>query len=324
MRVFVTGGSGIIGGYVLRALLTAGHEVTNYSRTRQHSSDVRFVPGDILDLNALKLACVGHDAFVHLAAVPGPGRASPDQLLHVNVQGTVHTLEAAVQANIPKFVFASSGAASGFSFQTKRLVPQYAPIDEEHPCRPQDDYGLSKLLSEIACRRYSDAFGISTLCLRINNNWYLDRRDAEQVVQSSWARGMTVEQIWSGRYRRMVEDRPDDVWPTPGPPLPANLLWAVTDARDGAQAFVRAIETDGLHHEIFNITAADTCSLRPSLDLMCVHYPETPLTKPLSEFETLVSHEKAARLLGYRPQFSWRKSEFAEWLSAKSQALKAY
>lgn len=316
MRVFITGGSGIMGGYVLRALLTAGHEVTNYSRTPQHSSDVRFIPGNIMDLEAMKLACSGHEAFVHLAAIPGPGRASPDQLLNVNVQGTVHALEAVIAADIPKFVFASSGAATGFSFQKKRLVPQYAPLDEEHPCAPQDDYGLSKLLSEVACRRYSDAFGTSTLCLRINNNWYLERQGAEVVVQSSWARGMTVEQIWSGRYRRMVQDRPDDVWPTPGPPSPSNLLWAVTDARDGAEAFVRAIEADGLHHEVFNITADDTTSLRPSSELMRTYYPETLLREPLCGFATLVSHEKASRLLGYHPQFSWRTSEFAEWLTA--------
>ncbi len=309
-----------MGGYVLRALLAAGHEVTNFSRTPQHSREVRFAAGDILDLDAFKQACLGHDAMIHLAAVPGPGRATPDRLLNVNVQGTVHALEAAVGAGMSKFVFASSGAATGFSFQRKRLVPQYVPLDEEHPCAPQDDYGLSKQLAELTCKRYSDAFGLSTLCLRINNNWYLTRREAEVVVQSSWARGMTVEKFWSGRYRRMVEDRPDDTWPTPGPPSPVNLLWAVTDARDGAQVFVDALAVEGLHHEVFQINADDTSSQHCSSDLMRRHYPETPLRQPLSDFATLISHDKATRLLGYRPRFSWRNSEFAEWLRNQTVA----
>jgi nucleoside-diphosphate-sugar epimerase len=303
-----------MGGYVLRALLAAGHEITNYSRTPQHSREVRFVAGDILDLDSLKQACLGYDALIHLAAVPGPGRAAPERLLYVNVQGTVHALEAAVAAGIPKFVFASSGAATGFSFQKKRLVPRYVPLDEEHPCEPQDDYGLSKRLGELTCKRYSEAFGLSTLCLRINNNWYLDRAGAEMVVRSSWARGMTVEQIWSGRYRRMVEDRPGEVWPTPGPPSPVNLLWAVTDARDGAQAFVRAVAASNLPHEVFQINADDTCSQCCSVDLLRAHYPETPVRGPLPGFATLVSHDKATRLLGYQPVYSWRESEFAEWL----------
>jgi nucleoside-diphosphate-sugar epimerase len=125
---------------------------------------------------------------------------------------------------------------------------------------------------------------------------------------------MTVEQFWSGRYRRMVADRPDDVWPTPGPPSPVNLLWAVTDARDGAESFVRALAATGLGHEVFQINADDTCSRRCSAELMHDHYPETSVRQPLTGFATLVSHDKATRLLGYRPVYTWRDSEFAEWL----------
>src|SRR4029079_16356166 len=138
-------------------------------------------------------------AIVHLAAVPGPRRATPERLLSINVIGTVHVLEAAVQHGIQTVVFASSGAAAGFTFAKKKMMPRYLPIDEEHPSEPQDEYGLSKLLGEINCKRYCDAYGCQTLCLRINNNWYLDRDSAEPAVHSGWAKGLSVEELWTIR-----------------------------------------------------------------------------------------------------------------------------
>src|SRR5579872_5839075 len=183
MKILVTGGSGTIGAYILRELLRAGHAVVCYSRATPPLVDgASFVAGDIMDLDALSGACRGCEAIVHLAAVPGNRTATPEKLMTINVIGTVHVLEAAVRNAIPKVVFASSGAAAGFTFQAKNMVPRYFPIDEEHADAPQDDYGLSKLLAETTDRKYTDGYGIRTICLRINNNWYLDRKGAELAV----------------------------------------------------------------------------------------------------------------------------------------------
>ena len=179
MRILVTGGSGTIDGYVLRELLDAGHSVTCFSRTAPQVQGVAFKKGDITKPELVGAACHGHDAIIHLAAVPGPRRATPERLIYVNVVGTVHVLEAAVKAGIYRVVFASSGADTGFSFQRCEVVPKYLPIDEEHPSEPQDEYGLSKLLAELTCKSYTQAYGIQTICLRINNNWYVSRKEAE-------------------------------------------------------------------------------------------------------------------------------------------------
>jgi nucleoside-diphosphate-sugar epimerase len=313
MKVLVTGGNGTIGPYVLRELLDAGHTITCYSRTTAPPvQGVSFVRSDILDLDRLTRACQGHDAIVHLAAVPGPRRATPERLLHVNVLGTVHVLEAALRCGARKVVFASSGAASGFTFPSKPLVPRYFPVDEEHPSEPQDEYGLSKLLGEITCKRYADAFGLRTICLRINNNWYLDREGAALAVRAGWAKGLTVEELWTVRYRRSIEDAEKE-WPVPGPPSPRNNLWAVTDARDAARAFRLALANDDLLHEVFFINGDDTCSTVPTRDLIARHYPGVPLKAPLEGHASLVSHAKATHLLGYRPRFTWRQSDFYEW-----------
>jgi UDP-glucose 4-epimerase len=318
MRILVTGGSGTLGGYVLRELARFGHQSTCYSRTPPCETGVDFCAGDLADSETLVRACGEQEAIVHLAAVPGPGRASPQQTIAVNVAGTVNVLEAARQAGISKVVFASSAAVLGFTFQKAPMSPRYFPIDEEHPCEPQDEYGLSKLLAETACKSYSQAYGIRTLCLRINNNWYLDREGASRSVQGGWARGLTVEQLWTQRYLRTIREG-EQVWPVPGPPSPRNNLWAVTDARDAAQAFRLAVEDRRLLHEVFFINGDESCSLVTSEKLVAAHYPKVTLKAPLEGYASLVSHDKVTQLLGFRPRYSWRQSEFWEW--AKQQPL---
>ena len=318
MKIIVTGGSGTIGGYLLRDLATRGHELTCYSRSRPVEDHAHWWAGDIEDVDTLKAACADHAALVHLAAIPGPGRASPDRLIQVNVVGTVNVLEAAVANGIDKVVFASSGAASGFSFQLRPIVPDYLPIDENHANRPQDDYGLSKLLAEQVCRRYTDAYGIHTPCLRINHNWYLDRPGAEVAVTGGWAKGLAVEELWERRYRKIIEE-PDGEWPRPGPPRPSDLLFAVTDVRDAVHAFSLALDHADLGHEVFAINGADTCSLTPSLELVARHFPQVELRHPLSGHATLVSHAKATRILGYQPEYSWRDSDFSRWMEARTR-----
>jgi len=316
MKIFVTGASGTLGGYILRELLNSGHTVTNFDREPSPIEGVKYVEGDITNPEQLFKAVLGHDAIIHLAAIPGPGRATPDQMMQINVIGILNVLEAAHKADAKKLVFASSGAATGFTFQKYKVLPEYLPLDENHPCHPHDDYGLSKLLGEITCKRYSDAYGMHTICLRINNNWYVDREGAEVAVGSSWAKQsqFTVEDLWTKRYRKTIED-PDGEWTIPGPPPPHNVLWSFTDARDAAQAFRLAVENDSILHDVFLINGDDTCSLIETQDLIDRYYPGVPIKATLNGHASLWSHEKATRLLNYNPRFTWRESDFSNWLN---------
>jgi nucleoside-diphosphate-sugar epimerase len=313
MRVVLTGGSGTIAGYVARELLAAGHELTSFGRTPPRSGELAFARGDLGDPASLAAAFAGHDAVVHLAAVTSPFRADAETLLETNVMGTMRVLDAALGAGVGTVVFASSGAATGFSFQEHTLVPRYLPLDEDHPCQPEDTYGLSKLLGEEACARWTRAHGIRTPCLRINHVWYVDRPGAELAVGSGWAKDFTLEQLWS-RYRLQVLD-PEGERPRLGPPRPRNLLFASSDARDMAVAFRLALEDDTVWHEVFQINGSDTCSLRETADLVAEHFRSVPLRSELPGHASLISHEKATRLLGYRPRHTWRESDFAAWLA---------
>ena len=315
MKILVTGGSGLIGSYVLRSLKNSDHITSSYSRNKPLVEGVEFIKGDIMDADRLRDALSGQDAVIHLAAVPGPGRASPTRMIEINVVGTTHVLEGAVRSNVNKVVFASSGAATGFSFQTHEITPCYFPIDEEHPSHPQDEYGLSKLLAEITCKRYSDCYGLETICLRINNNWYLKRHEAEVATQSGWAKGLTVEELWNSRYRKTIEDNPSMDWPVPGPPPPRKILWAFTDARDAAEAFRLAAESRDISHEVFLINGFDTCAKMTTPNLLNYYYPNVPLKTSFEGHASLWSHEKATQMLDYRPQYTWRQSDFSDWLS---------
>jgi len=318
VKILVTGGSGTLGGYVLRELLAAGHKVAEYSRTAPSVPGAEFIAGDIFEVEKIAEACRGRNAIIHMAAVPGPGRATPAEMIRVNVAGTVQVLEAARGAGVGRFVFASSGAASGFSFQKRLIVPRYLPLDEEHPAEPHDEYGLSKLQAEMACKRYSDAFEMQTICLRVNHNWYLDKPGAEAVVGTGWARQLAgVEELWRKRYWKVIME-PEGDWPVPGPPRPSNLLWAVTDARDAARAFRLAAENETVGHGVFQITADDTCSLEQTPALLSRYFPNVPLKTPLQTFDSVVSHAKATEVLGYSPRYTWRQGDFANWMATQN------
>lgn len=318
MKILVTGGSGTLGGYVLREFLNFGHQITCYSRTPPVEFESDFVAADIMDSEAVQKACVGQEVVVHMAAVPGPRRATPQQMMAVNLIGTLNVLEAALKAGVRKVVLASSAAVLGFTFQKTAMLPRYFPIDEDHPCEPQDEYGLSKLLAELACKSYSAAHGIQTICLRINNNWYLDWEGAHRAVQGGWARGMSVEELWTRRYFRTIYEADND-WPVPGPPSPRNNLWTVTDARDAAQTFRLAAEDTQLLHEVFFVNGDDSCSLEETPLLLTRHYSQIPVNGCLEGHASLISCKKAARLLKYHPAYTWRKSDFRDWLRSSGK-----
>ena len=83
-------------------------------------------------------------------------------------------------------------------------------------------------------------------------------------------------------------------------------LWGYIDARDGAQAVRRALEHAAPGMDVFVIANADTVMSRSSADLVAEVFPEVEVRRALGEHETLLSIDKARRVLGYEPEHSWR------------------
>ena len=278
MKVLVTGGSGNVGRYVVAELLAAGHEATVLDLKPPASADVEFREGSVLDLDACAQACEGADAVVHLAAIPHPLSDPPERVMHVNTIGTWNVHQAAAQTGIRRVVQASSDSTYGYVFREREIPIDYLPIDEDYPQRPQDCYGLSKVVGEQIARAFSEGHGLETVCLRICYVWFPSSPE---------------------NYRGLTQN-PDAWW---------KGLWVYNDARDAALAFRLAVETPDVACERFCISAADNGTRVDTLDLLRKHYGDVPLRKPIEGRQSPIDYSRAAERLGYQPRHSWR-----DWL----------
>ncbi len=171
MKVLVTGGGGFIGSHLVEALVENGDRVTvldNFSTGKKENiahllSRVELVEGDIRDEEILRRVLSGREAVLHQAALPSVPRSFSDPLgtTAVNAGGTIQLLEAARQAGIKRFVFASSSSVYGESEEDFKV--------ETLPSRPLSPYAVSKLFGEQVCRIYAAVYGMDTIALRYFN-----------------------------------------------------------------------------------------------------------------------------------------------------------
>jgi len=133
------------------------------------------IVGGILDETLVQDVAAGMDVIVHLAANTGVGPSVEDPRSDciANVIGTLNLLEAARQNQVPRFVFASSGAPVG------EVEP---PIHEELAPHPVSPYGASKLAGEGYCSAYYRTFGIETVALRFGNVYGVGSTHKNSVV----------------------------------------------------------------------------------------------------------------------------------------------
>ncbi len=281
MRVAVTGGSGKLGRHVVRRLANDGHQVLNLDRAGERNPGLVVVDlrnyGQVVDVMlGLDDRHGGFDAVVHLGAVPAPGIIPDAATFENNMLATYNVFQAARRAGIKKVVYASSETVLGLPFD---VDPPYIPVDEEYPARPESTYSLVKHLEEqmaVELTRWDPELSISGL--RFSN--VMDPEDYD-------------------RFPAFEADATLRKW----------NLWSYIDGRDGAQAVVRALENAGPGFEAYIIANADTVMSRPSAELAAEVFPDVKVTKNLGEHETMLSIDKARRLLGFEPEYSWRNHQ---------------
>ncbi len=275
-KVVVTGGTGKAGRAVIKDLLAHGYEVlsvdvlTPPEPPRQRLTS--FLKADLTELGQVIEVLTGYDAVIHLAAIPAPGIQTEEVTFRNNTLSTYNIFSAAVTLRLQRVVWASSETTLGLPFD--RVKPVYAPIDEEHPLNPESSYALSKVLSEEMARQFNRWSGIPIIGLRFSN--IMEPHDYERFA--SYQADATLRK-WN--------------------------LWGYVDARDVAQSCRVGLEADIKGAEAFIIAAADTVMERPNRELMAEVFPGVEL-KQVGDHDTLLSIDKARRLLGYKPQFSWR------------------
>jgi UDP-glucose 4-epimerase len=272
MRIAVTGAAGNVGYDVAVELRESGHDVVGVDLAAARPAwDGEHRIADLEDQRSLQAAFEGCGTVVHLAAVSAPWLASGEQIMRVNAVGTYNALTAAAKARVKRFVFASSEAALGLAAS----VPDYIPIDERHPLRPQHPYGLSKVLGEEICRSFSRSGALSTVCLR-------------------------TCYVWSPERIENALGALDD------PQRARDALWAYVHIRDCTTAYRLACGVEGLEHEVLFVAAADACARRPTQALLDEHFPGLRLPEGAAENASLISHQRAREVLGFEPTRSWR------------------
>ena len=277
MRIALTGSSGKLGTVVARELRAASHEVVGLDVVGARGPG--FVQVDLTDygqvvdaLTAVNDRHDGFDAVVHLGAIPAPGIRSDVATFHNNMTATFNVFWAAVRLGIRRLVYASSETVLGLPFD---VPPPYIPVDEEYPPRPESVYSLVKTLEErmaVELVRWHPDLSITGL------------RFSNVMVPEDYA-----------AFPSFDDDATTRKW----------NLWGYIDARDGAQAVQRALEVAPPGFETYIIAAADTVMSRPNAELVAEVFPGVE-TRGFGEHETLLSIDKARRLLGYDPQHSWR------------------
>jgi nucleoside-diphosphate-sugar epimerase len=286
-KIVVTGGSGKAGRACVNDLIAHGYQVFNVDSVVPAGEVCPFIVADLADfgetLDALssvdtgvygKAALQAFDAIVHLAAIPAPRRFTDPVTFRNNTLSTYNVFEASRRLGIKSIVWASSETVLGVPFETP---PPYVPVDEDCAL-PESAYSLSKLLGEEMAKQFC-------------------RWDPEMKIIGL-------------RFSNVME--PHDYAAFPDFDKDSHFrkwnLWSYIDARDAAQAIRRALEAPLKGADAFVIANSDTVMSRATSELLAEVFPDVPLKKKLGPNETLLSSEKARRVLGYEPQHSWRNA----------------
>lgn len=279
-RVAVTGAAGKLGRAVVRHLAESGWQVLSLDRDRPAEAPGEFLTVDLTDYGQVVEALTGGvdehtpvEAVVHLAAVPAPGLQPNAATFVNNAPATYNVFAAARAAGIRNVVWASSETVLGLPFDTP---PPYVPVDEEYRPRPESTYSLVKSLEEEMAHHFC-------------------RWDPQLKMV-----GLRFSNVMDPEDYAQFPDFDRD------PHLRKWNLWGYIDARDGAQAVRRALEHTAPGMDVFVIANADTVMSRSSADLVADVFPGVEVRRELGEHETLLGIDKARRVLGYEPEYSWR------------------
>ena len=281
MRVLVTGGNGRVGRHVVSELArlapaSAPHEIIVFDRAKRRvPRGVTQVAGDHANLDELLAAFAGVDAVLHLSALQATAE-SRQEVLSANTQGTMNVFEAAQRCGVKKVINWSSVWALGWTKPGNTFIPDYLPIDENHPLRADDPYGRSKIEGEEIAQAHHGQDGLEVTTLR--------------SVYTALPATMAMLSRTNG-----IKD-----------PIYSHL--AYVDVFDHARAARLAIETKADGYRVVYLAADDSRVAEPLAELLPkLHAPIGDRAAQLTGSRSSISNQRAKELLGWSPQNSWRR-----------------
>jgi GDP-4-dehydro-6-deoxy-D-mannose reductase len=289
-RALVTGAGGFVGSHLVRDLTEHGFEVTAADRSR----------GDVTDPEAMRLlvADVRPTCVFHLAGVR---EARLDELLRVNVWGTVNLLEA-VAAEAPDARTVVVGSAAEYGETTRE------PVDEDHPLQPVTDYGVVKASQGLAAAAVGRRRGIHVTRVRLFN--LLGPGEPMSFVASAIAGRIVAIQAGAAR-----------------PPLQTGDLTTrrdFVDVRDAVRA-LRLAATRGEAGAVYNVCSGEATRIGTLVEALLhlagldVAVDSTPETAAVNVRGHAGSAERLEEATGWEPRHSLTDS-LADVLDARRRA----
>lgn len=279
MKVLVTGGAGFLAPHVVATLQGSGHDVVVFDQ-RKLSGDVAAVQGDLTTLEDVLRATRGVDGICHLAGVGDVYLAfeQPYTAAAANVVGTANVMEAALQNKVGKVVYASTWEVYG--------EPEYQPIDEQHPCRPDHPYNITKYAGEQLVMAYNRLKGVPAVALRLG---------------TAYGRGMRPNAVFSIFVQRAMAGQPITIKGT------GAQSRQFTHTSDIARAFRLALESP-LQGEAFNTVAGEAVSIRRLAEMVIERFPTALLFEEARTGDIApaqISAQKAQRMLGWEASMTF-------------------
>jgi UDP-glucose 4-epimerase len=235
---------------------------------------------DVCDYSQLIAKSSECNIIIHLASIDNNIAC---EIYKTNIIGTMNVLNVFRDSHIEKLIFLSSVDALGI-FQGEDK-PKYLPIDDAYPCHPQKPYSISKLLNENMCSYYASLCNKPILCFRAPG-------------------------IWSGKtYEFISNNRIND------PSYEWNPFWeygAFIDIRDLVHAIYLSLNAQFTGFHCHNISSNDiTTSGKTSRELVNFIHPNVTWkgdkSYQVNKYKTLLENENIKRLLGWEPDYSWKR-----------------
>ncbi len=293
MKILVTGAAGWLARELVKTLEPA-HELRLLDRVEPQAATV-FAPGqaerqalplettwpyvraEITDLDALRRACEGMDAVIHLAAATNGRPEQGISIMQANVIGTYAVLDAARLSGVRRVLCASSINAFGtiyFRISKRPVVYPSMPLTEAFPPEPEDPYSLSKYCNEATCAAFTRAYGLTTAAFRFAGVW------TNEMYRSALGKLPTTTG-WSDELYQWVH------------------------VNDIAAGLRQAMECPTLPESgVYTLGAADTRCPEATMELLRQFQPGLArnLTEPLPGRAALLSISRARKAFGYDPQ----------------------
>ena len=300
-RALVTGAAGFIGSHLVEELVGARASVRAFVRYTSRGDigmledlegavldEVEIFYGDLRDKSAVEKALEDVDVVFHLGAVISIPYSylNPEEVVHVNVMGTLSVLQSALKFKIPRVVHVSTSEVYG--------TAQYVPIDENHPKRGQSPYSASKIGADELARSFYLTYGLPVRIVRPFNT-FGPRQSQRAVISTIIVQALKAEEIHLGNLDTVRD---------------------FTFVKDTVRGLVKAAERDETVGQEINLGTGKGWSIgetaRIVLDVLGVDKKivvERDRFRPeKSEVYRLISdNSKAKELLSWSPRYSFEE-----------------